>query len=293
MLRCKEFGQGMSEAKPLVVRSVSAMRGEVGRWKMCGETVGVVPTMGALHAGHLALVRSALAACDRVIVTIFVNPIQFAVNEDLSSYPRGEQEDLAKLSELGADLVFSPNNEEMYPDGFATSVKVKGFTEVMCGAGRPHHFDGVATVVSKIFIQSRADRAYFGEKDFQQYLIVSRMAQDLDIPVEVIPIETVREADGLAMSSRNVYLSDGQRLIAPMIYKTISNVAEAIRGGDDPGVAAAKGTKKLVEAGIDKVEYLDVRDARTLSEEWMEGCATRVFTAVHLGKTRLIDNVAV
>ena len=293
MLRSWESGQGMSEAKPLVVRSVAAMRREVTRWKAVGGTVGVVPTMGALHAGHLALVRTALAACDRVIVTIFVNPIQFAANEDLNSYPRGEQEDIAKLSELGVDLAFSPNMEEMYPDGFATSVKVKGLTEVMCGAGRPHHFGGVATVVSKIFIQSRADRAYFGEKDFQQYLIVSRMAQDLDIPVEVIPVETVREADGLAMSSRNVYLSDVQRSIAPVIYKTISNVAAAIRGGDDPAVAVAKGTQTLVTAGIDRVEYLDVRDARTLSEEWMEGCTTRVFTAVHLGKTRLIDNVAV
>ena len=283
----------MSKAKPLVVRSVAAMRREVTRWKAVGETVGVVPTMGALHAGHLALVRSALATCDRVIVTIFVNPIQFAANEDLDSYPRGEAEDLAKLSELGADLVFSPGMEEMYPDGFATSVEVKGLTEVLCGAGRPHHFGGVATVVSKLFIQSQADRAYFGKKDFQQYLIVARMARDLDIPVEVVPVETVREADGLAMSSRNVYLSDVHRAIAPAIYKTISAVASAIRGGDDSVVAVAKGVRTLIEAGIERVEYLDIRDARTMSEEWMEGRDARVFTAVHLGKTRLIDNVAV
>ena len=283
----------MSEAKPLVVRSVAAMRREVARWKAVGETVGVVPTMGALHAGHLALVRSALAACDRVIVTIFVNPKQFAVTEDLSSYPRGEVQDLAKLSELGADLAFSPNMEEMYPDGFATSVEVEGLTEVMCGAGRPHHFGGVATVVSKLLIQSSADRAYFGKKDFQQYLIVTRMARDLDIPVKVIPVETVREADGLAMSSRNIYLSDAHRAIAPTIYRTISNVAGAIRGGDKPAVAAAKGAKMLTEMGIERVEYLDVRDAETLSDEWIEGRAARVFTAVHLGKTRLIDNIAI
>jgi pantoate--beta-alanine ligase len=283
----------MSEAKPLVVRSVAAMRREVARWKAVGETVGVVPTMGALHAGHLALVRSALAACDRVIVTIFVNPKQFAVTEDLSSYPRGEVQDLAKLSELGADLAFSPNMEEMYPDGFATSVEVEGLTEVMCGAGRPHHFGGVATVVSKLLIQSSADRAYFGKKDFQQYLIVTRMARDLDIPVEVVPVETVREADGLAMSSRNIYLSDAHRAIAPTIYRTISNVAGAIRGGDKPAVAAAKGAKMLTEMGIERVEYLDVRDAETLSDEWIEGRAARVFTAVHLGKTRLIDNTAI
>jgi len=283
----------MSEAKPLVVRSVAAMRREVARWKAVGETVGVVPTMGALHAGHLALVRSALASCDRVIVTIFVNPKQFAVTEDLSSYPRGEVQDLAKLSELGADLAFSPNMEEMYPDGFATSVEVEGLTEVMCGAGRPHHFGGVATVVSKLFIQSLADRAYFGKKDFQQYLIVTRMARDLDIPVEVVPVETVREADGLAMSSRNIYLSDAHRAIAPTIYRTISNVAGAIRGGDKPAVAAAKGAKMLTEMGIERVEYLDVRDAETLSDEWIEGRAARVFTAVHLGKTRLIDNIAI
>ena len=283
----------MSEAKPLVVRSVAAMRREVARWKAVGETVGVVPTMGALHAGHLALVRSALAACDRVIVTIFVNPKQFAVTEDLSSYPRGEVQDLAKLSELGADLAFSPNMEEMYPDGFATSVEVEGLTEVMCGAGRPHHFGGVATVVSKLLIQSSADRAYFGKKDFQQYLIVTRMARDLDIPIEVVPVETVREADGLAMSSRNIYLSDAHRAIAPTIYRTISNVAGAIRGGDKPAVAAAKGAKMLTEMGIERVEYLDVRDAETLSDEWIEGRAARVFTAVHLGKTRLIDNIAI
>ena len=283
----------MSEAKPLVVRSVAAMRRAVARWKAVGETVGVVPTMGALHAGHLALVRSALAACDRVIVTIFVNPKQFAVTEDLSSYPRGEVQDLAKLSELGADLAFSPNMEEMYPDGFATSVEVEGLTEVMCGAGRPHHFGGVATVVSKLLIQSSADRAYFGKKDFQQYLIVTRMARDLDIPVEVVPVETVREADGLAMSSRNIYLSDAHRAIAPTIYRTISNVAGAIRGGDKPAVAAAKGAKMLTEMGIERVEYLDVRDAETLSDEWIEGRAARVFTAVHLGKTRLIDNIAI
>ena len=283
----------MSEAKPLVVRSVAAMRRAVARWKAVGETVGVVPTMGALHAGHLALVRSALAACDRVIVTIFVNPKQFSVTEDLSQYPRGEVKDLAKLSELGADLVFSPNMEEMYPDGFATSVEVKGLTEVMCGVGRPHHFGGVATVVSKLFIQSLADRAYFGKKDFQQYLIVTRMARDLDIPIEVVPVETVREADGLAMSSRNIYLSDAHRAIAPTIYRTISNVAGAIRGGDNPAVAAAKGAKMLTEMGIERVEYLDVRDAETLSDEWIEGRAARVFTAVHLGKTRLIDNIAI
>ena len=283
----------MSEAKPLVVRSVAAMRREVACWKAVGETVGVVPTMGALHAGHLALVRSALAACDRVIVTIFVNPKQFSVTEDLSQYPRGEVKDLAKLSELGADLVFSPNMEEMYPDGFATSVEVKGLTEVMCGVDRPHHFGGVATVVSKLFIQSSADRAYFGKKDFQQYLIVTRMARDLDIPIEVVPVETVREADGLAMSSRNIYLSDAHRAIAPTIYRTISNVAGAIRGGDKPAVAAAKGAKMLTETGIERVEYLDVRDAETLSDEWIEGRAARVFTAVHLGKTRLIDNIAI
>tara|TARA_Y100000814_G_scaffold265076_1_gene218114 strand:- start:473 stop:1141 length:669 start_codon:yes stop_codon:yes gene_type:complete len=222
-----------------------------------------------------------------------VNPKQFAVTEDLSSYPRGEVQDLAKLSELGADLAFSPNMEEMYPDGFATSVEVEGLTEVMCGAGRPHHFGGVATVVSKLLIQSSADRAYFGKKDFQQYLIVTRMARDLDIPVEVVPVETVREADGLAMSSRNIYLSDAHRAIAPTIYRTISNVAGAIRGGDKPAVAAAKGAKMLTEMGIERVEYLDVRDAETLSDEWIEGRAARVFTAVHLGKTRLIDNTAI
>ena len=240
----------MTESKPLVVRSVAAMRREVARWKAAGETVGVVPTMGALHAGHLSLVRSAIAGCDRVIVTIFVNPTQFAANEDLDSYPRGEAADLAKLAELGADLAFCPNPDEMYPDGFATSVKVEGLTEVMCGAGRPHHFGGVATVVSKLFIQSQADRAYFGEKDFQQCLVVTRMARDLDIPIEVVPVETVRAADGLAMSSRNVYLSDAHRTIAPVIYKTIRDVAASVREGQAPAAAAAHGVEALKAAGL-------------------------------------------
>ena len=283
----------MTESKPLVVRSVAEMRREVARWKATGETVGVVPTMGALHAGHLSLIRSAIAGCDRVIVTIFVNPTQFAANEDLDSYPRGEAADLAKLAALGADLAFCPNPDEMYPDGFATSVKVEGLTEVMCGAGRPHHFGGVATVVSKLFIQSQADRAYFGEKDFQQCVVVTRMARDLNIPIEVVPVETVRAADGLAMSSRNVYLSDAHRTIAPVIYKTIRDVAASVREGQAPANAAAHGVEALKAAGIERVEYLDVRDAETLAEEWPEGRAARVFIAVHLGETRLIDNVAV
>ena len=283
----------MTESKPLVVRSVAAMRREVARWKAAGETVGVVPTMGALHAGHLSLIRSAIAGCDRVIVTIFVNPTQFAMNEDLDSYPRGEAADLAKLAELGADLAFCPHPDEMYPDGFATSVKVEGLTEVMCGAGRPHHFGGVATVVSKLFIQSQADQAYFGEKDFQQCLVVTRMARDLNIPIEVVPVETVREVDGLAMSSRNAYLSDVHRTVAPVIYRTIREVAASVREGQAPATAAAHGVEALKAAGIQRVEYLDVRDAKTLAEEWPEGRAARVFVAVYLGETRLIDNVAV
>ncbi|MEC8204604.1 MAG: pantoate--beta-alanine ligase, partial [Pseudomonadota bacterium] len=250
----------MTESKLLVVRSVAAMRREVARWKAAGETVGVVPTMGALHAGHLSLIRSAIAGCDRVIVTIFVNPTQFAANEDLDSYPRGEAADLAKLAALGADLAFCPSPDEMYPDGFATSVKVEGLTEVMCGAGRPHHFGGVATVVSKLFIQSQADRAYFGEKDFQQCLVVTRMARDLNIPIEVVPVETVREADGLAMSSRNAYLSDVHRTVAPVIYKTIRDVAASVREGQAPANAAAHGVEALKAAGIERVEYLNVRD---------------------------------
>ena len=283
----------MTKEIPIVARSVAAMRKEVEEWRRAGDVVGVVPTMGALHDGHLALVRAAKAECDRVIATIFINPTQFAADEDLDAYPRGEVEDLAKLRELETDLAFMPGAGEMYPDGFATKVRVDGITEVLCGFGRPVHFGGVATVVSKLFNQSQADRAYFGEKDYQQFLVVRRMARDLDIPIEVVPVPTVREADGLAMSSRNVYLSSEQRAVAPALYRVIRDVAARVADGISAEAAVGWGQEELATCGFDSIEYLEVLEAEMLGPIDFPNKPGRVFVAAHLGSTRLIDNVAV
>ncbi len=283
----------MSETGPIVARTVAAMREHVALWKAEGNLVAVVPTMGALHDGHLALVKAAQRDCRRVIVTIFVNPTQFAAEEDLDAYPRGEAADLAKLQALGADLAFLPGVDQMYPDGFATNVRVEGLTEVLCGLERPVHFGGVATVVSKLFNQSKADRAYFGEKDYQQFLVVRRMVRDLDIPIEVVPVPTVRESDGLAMSSRNVYLSKEQRAVAPALYKVLSGMATRMAQGETASAAITWGRAALDSAGFDRIEYLEVRDAETLAP--IDGATrnARVFVATHMGETRLIDNLAV
>ena len=283
----------MSETGLIVARTVAAMREHVALWKAEGDLVAVVPTMGALHDGHLALVRAAQRDCSRVIVTIFVNPTQFTEDEDLDAYPRGEAADLAKLQALAADLAFLPGGDQMYPDGFATSVRIEGLTEVLCGLERPAHFGGVATVVSKLFNQSQADRAYFGEKDYQQSLVVRRMARDLDIPIEIVPVPTVREPDGLAMSSRNVYLSKAQRAVAPVLYRVLSGMAKRMTEGETASAAINWGRAALESAGFDRIEYLEVRNAETLAP--IDGAArnARVFVAAHMGETRLIDNVSV
>lgn len=283
----------MTNESPIVARSVAAMRKEVEEWRRAGDVVGVVPTMGALHDGHLALVQAAKSECDRVIATIFVNPAQFAANEDLDAYPRGEAADLAKLQELQTDMAFMPDADEMYPDGFATKVWVEGITEILCGLGRPLHFGGVATVVSKLFHQSQADRAYFGEKDYQQFLVVRRMARDLDIPIDVVPVPTVREADGLAMSSRNVYLSIEQRAAAPALYRVIRDVAARVTNGTSAEAAVAWGLEELATCGFDSIEYLEVLEAEMLGPIDFPNKPGRVFVAAHLGSTRLIDNVTV
>jgi pantoate--beta-alanine ligase len=283
----------MSDNRPEVVRTVAAMRHRVGGWRRAGGSVGVVPTMGALHDGHLALVRRARAECDRVIVTIFVNPTQFGENEDLTSYPRQEASDLAKLTELETDLVFAPDAAEMYPGGFATKVNVEGISEGLCGGGRPTHFSGVATVVSKLFIQAGADRAYFGEKDYQQLQIVRRMARDLDIPIEIIGVETVREADGLAMSSRNAHLTPDQRRVAASLYRVMRAVAARLAAGDPTVAAVAEGRAELEGAAFDRVEYLELCDAETLAPVTTLARSARLFVAAYLGQTRLIDNIPV
>lgn len=276
-----------------IVRTVAALRETVARWRAAGDTVGLVPTMGALHRGHLALVGASTASCRRTVASIFVNPTQFGAGEDLDRYPRREAEDVRLLGENGCDLVFAPTVGEMYPDGFATSVRVSGVTEPMEGAHRPGHFDGVATVVSKLLLQSLPDRAFFGEKDYQQLVTIKRMVRDLDIPVAIEGVEIVREADGLAMSSRNEYLTDAQRAAAPVLNRTLLEVAAAVARGAPIAEASAKGAEALREAGFDPIAYVDVRAAEDLSPLASLDRPARVLGAASLGKTRLIDNVPV
>ena len=238
-----------------IVRSLRDLREMVTGWKREGETVGVVPTMGALHQGHLSLVQAAKEGCDRVIVTIFINPKQFNNPEDYDNYPRTEEDDARKLAPFGVDAVYVPDGPTMYPEGFATTVSVSGLTDVLCGAHRPGHFDGVATVVSKLFLQSQADRAYFGEKDFQQLQVVTRLAADLDIPIEVVGCPTIREEGGLAMSSRNLLLSDRARTRAPELNAAMEEMAAGILDGGDITALRAKATARIERAGFTQVEY--------------------------------------
>jgi pantoate--beta-alanine ligase len=255
--------------------------------------VGLVPTMGALHLGHLALVGAARAECDRVVASIFVNPKQFTPTEDLGSYPRREAADLEMLRSAKVDLVFIPALDEMYPPDFATLVRVSGLTEGLCGAHRAGHFDGVTTVVTKLLIQVLPDIAYFGEKDYQQLTVVRRLARDLDIPVRIAGVPTVREADGLALSSRNVYLSPEERRIAPNLARVLRSIAGALT--QNPTAmdrAIAHGSAALQQAGF-RVEYLEIREAETLAVTSEVTARSRIFAAVQLGQTRLIDNMPI
>jgi pantoate--beta-alanine ligase len=278
---------------PKTVTTVAQLRKAVAQWRNGGERIALVPTMGALHEGHLSLVRLAGKKADRVVVSIFVNPAQFAPNEDLETYPRDEAGDMAKLHALGTDLVFAPSAKEMYPPGFSTSVKVGGLSEGLCGRSRPHFFGGVATVVAKLLLQCLPDIAVFGEKDYQQLLVIRRMARDLDIPVEVLGGPIIREKDGLAMSSRNAYLSTKERATAPLLYQTITQIAGDLSRGGETSAQIQSGIAALSDVGF-KVDYLEVRNAEDLTP--LAGTVAepaRVFAAVMLGKTRLIDNVAV
>jgi pantoate--beta-alanine ligase len=277
-----------------IARTVSELRKRTARWRKSDERLGLVPTMGALHEGHLALVRAAQAGCDHVVVSIFVNPAQFAANEDLASYPRREAADLDLLQEAGVDLAFIPSVDEMYPQGFSTHVRVSGLSEGLCAAYRPGHFGGVATVVTKLLIQVLPDTAYFGEKDYQQLLVVRRLARDLDIPVNIQGVATVRDPDGLALSSRNVYLSPDDRRIAPELARVLRSIAATL--AEQPAAVArqlAWGMAELERAGFE-IEYLEVRNAETLAPVPAEiTVRSRVFAAVRLGRTRLIDNMPI
>jgi pantoate--beta-alanine ligase len=277
-----------------LARTIAELRGHLARWRKSGERIGLAPTMGALHDGHLALVKAARAGGDRVVVSIFVNPRQFAPNEDLASYPRREAADLALLRIAGADLAFLPDAGEIYPPGFATTVQVGGPAEGLCGARRAGHFDGVATVVAKLLIQTLPDAAYFGEKDYQQLIVVRRLVHDLDIPVRIVGVPTVREPDGLALSSRNAYLTPAERRVAPTLARVLREIAAAL-ARDRAAVAdrLARGRRTLEGAGF-AVEYLEIREAETLTTVTARLTApARVFAAVRLGRTRLIDNMPI
>jgi len=276
-----------------IVRTVADLRARVSAWRAEGLRIGLVPTMGALHDGHLSLVKMSGGTCDRTCVSLFVNPKQFNPNEDLASYPRDEAGDAAKLSGAGAHLLFAPTVEEMYPAGSVTSVSVPGIGDVLEGAFRPGFFTGVATVVSKLLIQAAPDDAFFGEKDYQQLQVLKRMARDLDLPVSIHGAPIVREADGLAMSSRNVYLTAEERQAAPALFRTLSAVAEAVRGGASPADRMAWGREQLLAAGFSNVDYLEVRHAATLEPLTSADEPGRVLAAAQLGRARLIDNVAV
>jgi pantoate--beta-alanine ligase len=283
----------MRNAMLPVARSVAELRRTVAGWRAAGERVGLVPTMGALHAGHMALVAAAQARCRRVVVSIFVNPKQFAPHEDLSTYPRPIEDDLAKLTAAKADLVFMPQADEMYPAGFATTISLGGPTQGLESDHRPGHFDGVATVVAKLLIQAAPDIACFGEKDYQQLMVVRHMVRDLNLPVEIVGVPTVREPDGMALSSRNVYLSAGERRVAPTLNRVMREAASAIVAGASPVPALERAIAALTEAGF-SVEYLALRDAATLAPlADTPGQPARLLVAAHLGRTRLIDNIPI
>jgi len=280
-------------ASPIIYRTVDDLRSAVAAWRREGLRVGMVPTMGALHSGHLELVRAARERADRIIVTIFVNPTQFAPTEDFGSYPRTEASDVAKLAELGVEAVFAPNANEMYPAGYATTLSLAGPAIGLETDFRPHFFAGVATVVSKLLIAGFPDVALFGEKDYQQLMVVRQMVRDLRLPTEIVGLPTIREANGLALSSRNAYLSAEERQTATTISRAMRKAADAIRAGGDVKAALAEGRETLEAAGF-RVDYLVLRNAETLAEIVDLASEPRqMLAAAWLGKTRLIDNIAV
>ncbi|MEI6730757.1 MAG: pantoate--beta-alanine ligase, partial [Pseudomonadota bacterium] len=248
---------------------------------------------GALHAGHISLVELAKTHAEAVVVSIFVNPTQFSPNEDLSKYPRTEAQDIAKLEAAGAAIAYIPSVDEIYSDDAATTVHVEGITKELCGEFRQGHFDGVATIVTKLFMQSLPDFAIFGEKDYQQLCVIRKLVEDLDINVEIVAAPTLRETDGLAMSSRNVYLDPEQRTIASNLHKILQATAEGLRAGGEVEELLAKAKEDLLEAGFNRIDYLELRDAATLKKANNLDKPTRLPAAVYLGKTRLIDNIGV
>jgi pantoate--beta-alanine ligase len=281
-------------SRPTVVRTIKALRRAVELYRGSGGKVALVPTMGALHAGHLALVREAKRRARRVVVSIFVNPTQFAPTEDFSNYPRSFAADVAVLREAKADLIWAPLATVMYPDGFVTRIEPRGAALVRLeDKFRPHFFGGVATVVAKLFTQVEPDFALFGEKDYQQLCVVRRMAKDLDLPITVVGVKTVREKGGLAMSSRNAYLSAAERSVAPVLYRVLKGCAARIKSGDPIGGVLDVGRREIDVAGF-ALDYLEARHAVTLAPvSSRDDGPIRLLVAAKIGKTRLIDNIAV
>lgn len=274
------------------IRDLQALREAVAAFRADGATIALVPTMGALHAGHMALIEAARRPGTKVIASIFVNPKQFGPNEDLARYPRREAADARLLAEGGCDLLWMPSVEVMYPQCFATNVSVSGVSDGFDGAARPGHFDGVATVVTKLFNQTGADVAYFGEKDYQQLAVIRRFVADLDMAIEIVGVPTQRDDDGLALSSRNIYLDDEQRAKAIALPRALGVAARAIGRGDDPETALAEARAALTAAGF-TVDYVALADAETLVESPAADRPRRLLAAARMGTTRLIDNVAI
>lgn len=269
------------------------LREQVHAWRFRGETTILVPTMGALHEGHRALVRHAKDLGRRVVASIFVNPTQFGPTEDFSRYPRGLEADLQALAESGADAAYLPDVATMYPEGFATRIEPGALSEGLCGEFRPGHFSGVATVVTKLLNQVGPDIALFGEKDFQQLQVIRRVVRDLDIPVAIHGMPTIREPDGLALSSRNRYLSESERSVAPRLYEVLTDIAQRLLEGEPAQPLVVRGRSELETAGFSPVQYLQIRDSETLAPVTSLVRPARILVAAYLGRTRLIDNLGV
>jgi pantoate--beta-alanine ligase len=276
-----------------IVRTISELRRKISSWRKNSLSIGLVPTMGALHDGHFSLVKQSINTTDKTIATLFVNPKQFGPNEDLSIYPRDEAGDAEALNALGVDLLFAPSLKEVYPVNFATEISVPGIGDVMEGVFRPGFFIGVATLVAKLLIQSLPDRAFFGEKDLQQLHVIRKMVADLDIPVEIIGCPIIREPDGLALSSRNVYLSEDERIHAANLYRVLNEISQRALNGKQISILVKDGEKKLLNSGFSKVDYLVVCNTQTFKEV---DCLTKpayILGAAWVGETRLIDNIQI
>lgn len=276
-----------------IVRQLDPLRDALEQFRKTGLKIGLVPTMGALHAGHMRLVEVAREQCDAVVASIFVNPTQFGEGEDLDAYPRQEAADAALLEAAGVELLWAPTADQVYPSGYATKVSVSGISDGLCGAARPGHFDGVATVVAKLFNQIRPDAAFFGEKDFQQLAIIRRMARDLDFTHDIVGVPTVRDPDGLALSSRNAYLTEEQRADAVALPQAMRAAARLIAAGGNVATILADAKAQMLASGFRKIDYLELRNADTLAVLEDFEPPARLFVAAHIGGTRLIDNIPV